>query len=285
MEQTIEALVKQAKEGNKDSLEALIRRIQDRVYGLAMRMLFYPSDAEDATQEILIKVVIHLDSFRLESAFTTWVYHIACNHLSTIQKCRAERIEMTFQKYGEMLDKWLSNAPSSNHLHVEQHLIVKEIMLRCMQGMLICLDRDSRIAYILGEIFEITGDKAAIILNTTPIAFRKRLSRARTHLRNFMQKKCGLVNPANSCRCSRLVNYAIKSGFVNPDRLLFAGHPCHAQMNVVTSNQINEMKEIERMAALFHNHPDYVAPETFVEGIKKLVDLGKYKIFDKNASR
>jgi pimeloyl-ACP methyl ester carboxylesterase len=51
MELTLEDLVQQAKDGNKEALESLVRRIQDRVYGLALRMLGYPADAEDAAQE------------------------------------------------------------------------------------------------------------------------------------------------------------------------------------------------------------------------------------------
>jgi len=45
----LEVLVQQAKEGDKDALEELVRRIQDRIYGLALRMLYHPADAEDAT--------------------------------------------------------------------------------------------------------------------------------------------------------------------------------------------------------------------------------------------
>jgi RNA polymerase sigma factor (sigma-70 family) len=86
----IETLVEQAKEGNREALEQVIETIQDRVYGLAIRMLSNPSDAEDATQEILIKVVTHLAEFRGESAFTSWVYRIACNHLLTTRKDGAE---------------------------------------------------------------------------------------------------------------------------------------------------------------------------------------------------
>jgi len=81
MGSAIESLVVRAKEGDQNSLEELVRNIQDLVYGLALRMLSHPADAEDATQEILVKVVTHLGSFRQESAFTTWVYRIASNHL------------------------------------------------------------------------------------------------------------------------------------------------------------------------------------------------------------
>ena len=51
---SINELVERAKEGSQDMLEEIIRRIQDGVYGLALRMLFIPADAEDAAQEILL---------------------------------------------------------------------------------------------------------------------------------------------------------------------------------------------------------------------------------------
>ena len=89
METALEDLVQQARDGKKDTLESLVGRIQDRVYGLALRMLGYPAEAEDAAQEILIKVVTRLDSFRRESEFSTWVYRVAANHennLKTIER-------------------------------------------------------------------------------------------------------------------------------------------------------------------------------------------------------
>jgi RNA polymerase sigma factor (sigma-70 family) len=173
MGSTIETLVKQAKEGDKDALEALIQRIQDRVYGLAIRMLWHPADAEDATQEILLKIVTHLGSFRQESTFTTWVYRIASNHLLTTHKRRAERKDITFEQYEEQIDRGLSGPSLKSPLETEQGLLVEEIRIRCMQGMLLCLDRNLRIAYILGEIFEVISDQGGHILNITSTAFRK----------------------------------------------------------------------------------------------------------------
>ena len=112
VETAIETLVEQAKAGDKHALEALILKIQDRIYGLSVRMLFYPADAEDATQEILIKVITRLDSFHGESAFTTWVYSIASNHLLSIRKKRAENNDWTFEEYGNLIDKNVSAADS-----------------------------------------------------------------------------------------------------------------------------------------------------------------------------
>jgi DNA-directed RNA polymerase specialized sigma24 family protein len=63
--QTLEA----AGQGSSPALEALLRTIQSPIYGLALRMLWHPEDARDATQEILLKVLTHLGTFRGESAF------------------------------------------------------------------------------------------------------------------------------------------------------------------------------------------------------------------------
>ncbi len=91
MEKNLENLIPKAREGDKEALEGLIRGVQDGVYNLAVRILWHPEDAEDATQEILIRVIVHLNSFRGDSSFFTWVYRIASNHLLRTKKCRAEQ--------------------------------------------------------------------------------------------------------------------------------------------------------------------------------------------------
>lgn len=49
-------------------------------------MLGTVQDAEDASQEIMIRVITHLSTFRKESSFSTWVFRIAYNHLQNYKK-------------------------------------------------------------------------------------------------------------------------------------------------------------------------------------------------------
>ena len=63
--------------GNSAALENIMRATQQPVYNLALRFLWHPQDAQDNTQEILIKVMTNLSSFRGESAYGTWAYRIA----------------------------------------------------------------------------------------------------------------------------------------------------------------------------------------------------------------
>src|SRR5882672_810061 len=76
--------------GDKLAVRIVLDAIKDNVYALALRMLGHPADAEDAAQEILVIVLTHLGSFRGESAFTTWVWRIAANHVLRVRRGRRE---------------------------------------------------------------------------------------------------------------------------------------------------------------------------------------------------
>lgn len=97
----LEVLAAQAAEGEKEAVEKILLRIQDMVFNLSLRMLGTLVDAEDASQEILIKVMTHLGDFRRESAFTTWVFSIATNHLLNYRKHMFANAPLSFEYYGE----------------------------------------------------------------------------------------------------------------------------------------------------------------------------------------
>lgn len=165
MESDIEKLVELAVVGKKEALEDLVKGIQDRVYKLALRMLAHPEDAEDAAQEILIKIITHLSSFRRESTFMTWVYRISANHLLNTRKRRAELMEINFEQCQQQIDKGFADKWHPSFSEAEQKLLVEELRVNCLQTLLQCLDRNLRMAYALGEIFEVKSEEAANILD------------------------------------------------------------------------------------------------------------------------
>ena len=85
-EQEDQNSVLRARGGDRKALEDLIERHQAWIYNTALRMLFHPQDAEDATQEILVKVVTRLSSFEGRSSFRTWLYRIVANHLLNVKR-------------------------------------------------------------------------------------------------------------------------------------------------------------------------------------------------------
>src|SRR6185503_19792087 len=110
-------------------------------------------------------------------------------------------------------------------------------------AMLQCLDRDHRLAYILGEILEMDHIQASGVLETTPAAFRKRLSRARTSITSFMTAHCGLINPANACRCHRRAGTAVALVRVDPSHLLFATSQQQARRFPQVLAEIRQLEE------------------------------------------
>jgi len=206
MDTVVETLVEMAKEGDKEALEELVRKVQDLVYGLSLRMLANPFDAEDAAQEILVKVITHLDSFRGESKFTSWVYRIASNHLLTIKKSRAENRLSAFKDLENIVDRDLSELSeplSASPLSSEQSLVSYEIMIGCSMAMLTCLNRDLRITFILAMFFEIKSDKAVYVFQ-----FSSRVSRE-IHIETIIScinwSVAGLVLPAGCKRTGEII--------------------------------------------------------------------------------
>jgi RNA polymerase sigma factor (sigma-70 family) len=274
----LESLVERAKAGDREALERVVAAVQGRVYNLAIRMLWRPADAEDATQEILLRIVTHLGSFRGESRFTTWAYRVAANHLLTTRKRRMEREELTFARFAEQLDDGLApELPGPEEL-VEKRLLAEEVKVGCTLGMLLCLDRDHRLAFILGDVFGLTSQEAGEIAGVSAATFRKRLSRARARLYGFMERKCGLVNSANPCRCARRVDHAVRIGRVDADDLLFANHPTRQPPDAGTLAAVREMERFHSAADILRGHPDYAAPEKTAEFLRSLLGSPRSRV-------
>src|ERR1700741_5549359 len=97
-------LVEQAKNGDRAALETLILRHQAWIYNIAVRMVFQPHDAEEVTQEVLVKVITRLSTFQGESKFRTWLYRITANHVLNMKRRSAESQSSTFAAYGAAID-------------------------------------------------------------------------------------------------------------------------------------------------------------------------------------
>ena len=222
MPTALEDLARHAIGGDREALDSLVRALQGDVYGLALRMLWNREDAEDATQEILVRIVTRLAQFDFRSKLRTWVYRIAVNHILDVKKSPVERMHLNFQRFGDdLIDGLSSDGPADS----ERSLLVEEVKIGCTLGMLQCLDRPHRLAYVLGEILELSGPECAEALGTSPELFRKRLQHARTAIKAFTRAHCGLVSDTAACACHRRVPAALRLGRVRPDGLDFAQQP------------------------------------------------------------
>ncbi|MEQ9362689.1 MAG: RNA polymerase sigma factor [Leptospirales bacterium] len=208
-------LVSGALAGDLAAFEELLRAIQDGVFNLALKFLWQPEDAADATQEILLRVTTHLKSFRGESAFPTWAYRIAVNYLLNVKKNRSERrMEEAHPAPFDAVERELGRGSRTPEFEneIELGMLRDQVRMACLHAMLLCLNRESRMAFVLGAVLGASGEEGAYIMGIETPAFRKRLSRARQRMAAFMGANCGIVNPDNSCRCELRIDYSIKQG-------------------------------------------------------------------------
>ena len=180
------ALIEKATAGDKESLETVILSVQDLVFNLSLRMLGTFPDAEDAAQDILLKILTHLSSFKGESAFSTWVFRIAINHLKNYQKHVFAKFPLSFEFYGDDINNGnIDDVPDLTQ-NVEKSILAEELKLSCTNVMLQCLDPESRCIFILGTMFKVDSRIAGDILGVSPEAYRQRLSRIRRKMADFL---------------------------------------------------------------------------------------------------
>lgn len=248
----LEALAARAVTGDRTALEALVRALQDDVYGLSLRMLWHPDDAADATQEILVQVITRLSTFRGESSVRTWVFRVATHALLRARKRRQP-----------VLEPVEAHEPEVPVRTPEERLLEKEVRFQCSLGLLQVLDDEHRLAYVVGEVMGLPGDEAALVTNAEPATFRKRLSRAREKMRALLQTHCGVVNEAAPCRCNRRLHR------VDARALLFARQPERTSEPLV--------RKAEQLAAhdvstnLYRELPHPAAPEVLGAALRRLL--------------
>jgi RNA polymerase sigma factor (sigma-70 family) len=114
-------LARQAQQGDRESLEALIARHQAWIYNIVRRMVYWPQDSEDITQEILIRVVTKLSTFEHRSSFRTWLYRLVVNHVLNMQQRRSQ---WDFARYKQTLDAMPDlDLPDPNAVPVDVQLL------------------------------------------------------------------------------------------------------------------------------------------------------------------
>jgi len=263
-------LVERVRKGDQAALRELVDLAKSLVFNLAIRMLGSPADAEDATQEILIRVVTGLESFRGESALKTWIYRVASNHLLNAKKRRVEELFEKTESLEQNLDAGMVDpAPA-----VDDQILVTEAKLHCTSHMMLGLDRDHRLAFVLGEILELAAEEGAAVLEISPDAFRKRLSRARQRMAELTSSRCGLVDPSKPCRCGKQMGRALRVGLFDPKTRPFTS--ITQRQRAPTAPHVAALDGLSHALSVFRSHPDYTAPETTTTALRKLLTASPF---------
>jgi RNA polymerase sigma factor (sigma-70 family) len=283
-ESTDQVLIEQATHGSREALEKLILRHQAWIYNIAVRMVFHTQDAEEVTQEVLVKVITRLSTFKGDSQFRTWLYRIVANHVLNMKRRRGESDAQTFPGYADAINKTPDlDLPDPKSMPVDVPLLVEEAKISCTTGMLLCLDRNQRLIFTLGEIFGVSDTVGSEILEISADNFRQSLSRARRDLHQFMRGQCGLVNANNSCRCAKKTRGFIEAGHVDPHHLQFV--PRHLRrITEVAEGVVRTIEHTvdEQYTAIFREQP-FLEPKDQIGWLRQLFDNGIFsKALDLN---
>lgn len=267
--------VEAARQGSRAALEAIIRATERPIYNLAMRMLGSRADAEDATQEILVKIITHLGSVREVEAVGGWALRVACRHLVQERKRgRIESMRLTFAGFASDLEQGLSEIPDGEMSAVETAMAIEEVKIGCTLAMLLCLTRQLRIAYVLGDVFELTDTEAASVLDIAAPAYRQRLRRARAAVAAFVAVSCGIASQQASCSCDRRVVAALSCGRVIKGKSNFGLESTRRADLPTLRQRVGELEKGRAAAALLRSNPNF---STHIgDLVLKLIDDGSH---------
>ena len=185
--------------GDRQALEELLLGVQDMVFNLALRMLGTVPDAEDAAQEILVKVMTRLASFRGESSFATWLYRLASN--ACIDFLRREKrrrsLSMTVCLDDETCERQ-AELPDQRSTP-EQHLERQELR-RAIRDGLQRLSEEHRQVLVMREVSGLSYAEIGQVLELEPGTVKSRIARARLALRKALESEGNLLDGIASVR-------------------------------------------------------------------------------------
>lgn len=187
-------LVRRAKAGELAAFEALTVRYEHRVYGLAMRMLRQSQDAEDVTQQTFLSVLEHLDGFRAEAGFATWLLRIATHAALKVIRKRKGLPVVSLEEATEERDGWES-IPHPEYIadwrqSPEQWVHQNEIR-RLLDEALDRLDEKHRLVFLLRDVEGLSIREVAEMLGLSEANVKVRLLRARLQLREQLTQTLG----------------------------------------------------------------------------------------------
>ncbi|MFQ8706464.1 MAG: RNA polymerase sigma factor [Thomasclavelia sp.] len=263
----INMMITKAIQGDDKALEALLVEVQDFVYNLSLRMLGTLTDCEDATQDILIKIMTNLSSFRKDSNYQTWVYRIAVNYLIDYRKSMFAKRPLNFDFYGNDI-RYGHSDNEELLLGLDREQLAGELKMSCSNVMLQCLEPETRCIFIVGTMFKIDSKVAGEIFEISPENYRKKLSRARSKMAKFLSEYCGLGG--GMCSCIERVSYAIEQHRLDPKNLEYS--KLKQLDHEVLENCKIDMEYIDELSESFMSLPNYKTSIESKEIIKNLLN-------------
>lgn len=183
---TDEKLVECVKKGNVDAFEDIVKRYENKVYGIIFHMMKNQNEVEDLAQEVFLKVYKNLDKFKGESSLYTWIYKITVNLCLDELKKRKNVIyldEKITVGDGEIDKELPSNERSQEEQYEDKEL--KKNLHRCINK----LPDKQKMMIVLRDIKGFSYDEIAEITNNKIGTVKSQINRARLKLKELLDKE------------------------------------------------------------------------------------------------
>src|SRR5215472_1658442 len=200
-------LVKRALDRDEAAVRTIIKANNRRLYRLARGILRNDGEAEDVVQETYVRAFTHLTDFRGESGLSTWLSRIAMNE--ALGRLRRQRpgLELSSLPSGTLEAQIIQFPLLSDTDDPEKTMAQREIQ-RAVEGAIDELPEPFRMVFITRVVEGMNVEETADILGLKPETVKTRLHRARTMLRDNVERKIGPVVmeafPFAGRRCDRL---------------------------------------------------------------------------------
>jgi len=209
---TREDLLARARKRDEAAIRLIMQANNRRLYRLARGILRNDSEAEDVVHETYVRAFTHLDDFRGDSSLSTWLSRIAMNEALGRLRSRRPNVELTSLPPG-MLEAQIIQFPLSAPSDPEKTMAQREIQ-HVVEHAIDELPEAFRLVFITRVIEGMNVEETAEILGLKPETVKTRLHRARTMLRDNVERKIGPVVmeafPFAGRRCERLTDDVLK---------------------------------------------------------------------------
>ncbi|MBQ4515278.1 MAG: sigma-70 family RNA polymerase sigma factor [Clostridia bacterium] len=180
-------LIEKSKQGDVDAFEQLIISYQKKIVNLAYRMLGNMADAEDAAQDIFVRVFRSISGFNEQAAFSTWIYRIATNVcLDILRKKKRQNEQNTISIHrGEENDEY--ELPIEDNQPSPYEQAQKSAAMKALEKALNQLGDEQKMVIILRDINGLSYEEIAEITNCTLGTVKSRINRSRLTLRKLLE--------------------------------------------------------------------------------------------------
>jgi len=178
-----ETLCLSASLGNTYAFEMIIDRWERKIYSLASRFLSNREDAEDATQEIFLKVYTKSHTFNGNSSFKTWLYSVALNSINDHRRKTRRKHTLIDEK---IIDDEKANNVDYGNPHDPYETVHKNQFINLLKTSMSKLPEKQRTVLMLKEYNDLTFEEIADVLRCPVSTVKSRLYKGLENLKLFL---------------------------------------------------------------------------------------------------